>query len=248
MFLGWRVSLQSRLWWVRCPRPLPIFGLQAHSSTSGLHQANTPIRKEETNLALQVNPMKTKIRQFPLIHETTFRNTTEQNLEFRDVLDRISRFIESDPRAIYDLVVTTDAQTHSGHTKFVTYIVAYRVGRGAWLCSRQVIIPREIYSVQEKLSLETTYSQEIAAQFSFAECDRLESIILPYIDQGADIRFMVDIDGGTGARNKTASYLPEMVGRIEAMGLIARVKPESVMVSVADRETKKPFRLRAAST
>ncbi|TBL68505.1 ribonuclease H-like YkuK family protein [Paenibacillus thalictri] len=192
--------------------------------------------------------MKTKIRQYPFIHETTFRNTTEQNLEFNDVLDRISRFIESDPGAVYDLVVTTDAQTHPGHTKFVSYIVIYRVGRGAWLCSRQVILPREIRSVQEKLSLETTFSSEIAAQFSYAERNRLEDIILPYLDQGADIRFMVDIDGGTGAKNKTVAYISEMVGRIEAMGLIARVKPESVMVSLADRETKKPYRLRAAST
>ncbi|CAG7651751.1 ribonuclease H-like YkuK family protein [Paenibacillus allorhizosphaerae] len=192
--------------------------------------------------------MKTKIRQFPLIHETTFRNRTEQNLEFRDVMDRISRFIESDPRAVYDLVVTTDSQTHSGHTKAVTYVVAYRVGRGAWLCSRQIILPREIRSVHEKLSLETTFSQEIAALFGFAERDRLESIILPYLDQGADIRFMVDIDGGAGTKNKTAAYVAEMVGRIEAMGLIARVKPESVMVSIADRETKRPYRLRVAST
>ncbi|MGV2886159.1 ribonuclease H-like YkuK family protein [Paenibacillus taichungensis] len=192
--------------------------------------------------------MKTRKRQYPLIHETTFRNTTEQNLEFCDVLDRISRFIASDPRAVYDIVVTTDAQTHSGHTKFVSYIVVYRAGRGAWLCSRQVILPREIYSVQEKLSLETTFSQEIASQFDYGERDRLEDIIFPYVDQGANIRFMVDIDGGTGAKNKTAAYISEMVGRIEAMGLIARVKPESVMVSVADRETKKPFRLRFASS
>lgn len=156
--------------------------------------------------------------------------------------------ISSDPRAVYDIVVTTDAQTHPGHTKFVSYIVVYRVGRGAWLCSRQVILPREIYSVHEKLSLETTFSQEIAGQFGYAERASIENIIIPYMDEGADIRFMVDIDGGTGARNKTAAYIAEMVGRIEAMGLIARVKPESVMVSVADRDTKRPFRLRTASS
>lgn len=191
--------------------------------------------------------MKKKRRQYPLIHETTFRNMSEQNLEFSDVMERIERFIAQDPRAVYDLVITTDAQTHSGHTKFVSYIVVYRVGRGAWLCSRQIILPREIYSVQEKLSLETSYSQEIAAQFGYAERGLLEDIIVPYIDQGADIRFIVDIDGGSGVKNKTAAYLAEMVGRIEAMGLIARVKPESVMVSIADRETKKPFRLNVAS-
>ncbi|MDF2937524.1 MAG: Ribonuclease H-like [Paenibacillaceae bacterium] len=43
-------------------------------------------------------------------------------------------------------------------------------------------------------------------------------------------------------------YIAEMVGRIEAIGLTARVKPEAVMVSLADRETKKPNRLRAASS
>lgn len=191
--------------------------------------------------------MRTQRRQYPLIHETTFRNMSEQNLAFSDVLDRIERFIAQDPRAAYDLVITTDAQTHSGHTKFVSYIVAYKVGCGAWLCSRQVILPREIRSVQEKLSLETNYSQEIAAQFGYAERSLLEDLIVPHMDQGADIRFMVDIDGGTGTKNKTAAYMAEMVGRIEAMGLIARVKPESVMVSLADRETKKPFRLREAN-
>ncbi|WP_028612364.1 ribonuclease H-like YkuK family protein [Paenibacillus harenae] len=191
--------------------------------------------------------MKTKRRQYPLIHETTFRNMSEQNLAFRDVMNRIERFIAQDPRAVYDLVITTDAQTHSGHTKFVSCIVVYRVGRGAWLCGRQIILPREIFSVQEKLSLETSYSQEIAGQFGYTERARLEDIIVPYIDQGADIRFIVDIDGGSGIKNKTAAYLSEMVGRIEAMGLVARVKPESVMVSIADRETKKPYRLGVAS-
>ncbi|MNP63281.1 hypothetical protein D3C76_1586600 [compost metagenome] len=111
-----------------------------------------------------------------------------------------------------------------------------------------MILPREILSVQEKLSLETAFSQEIAAQFGYAERHQLENLIIPYMDQGADLRFMVDIDGGTGAKNKTAVYIAEMVGRIEAMGLTARVKPESVMVSIADRETKKPYRLRAASS
>lgn len=204
------------------------------------------IRKGRSQFAFLVKPMKTNLRQYPLIHETTFRNTTEENLEFTDVMERIIRFLEQDPQAIYDLVVTTDAQTHTGHTKFVSFIVVYRVGRGAWLCSRQVILPWEILSVQEKLSLETAFSQEIAARFGYAERHELEKITIPYMDQGADLRFLVDIDGGTGAKNKTAAYAAEMVGRIEAMGLTARVKPEAVMVSIADRETKKPYRIMEA--
>lgn len=182
-------------------------------------------------------------RKFPMIHETTFRNMSEQNLGIGDVMKRIAGFIAEDPRAAYNLVITTDAQVHSGHTKFVTFIVAYRVGRGAWLCSRQVILPREIQSVQEKLFLETTYSQEIAVHFDYHYRTQLEDLILPFMDGGADIKFFVDIDGGTDKiKNKTAAYIAEMVSLVESMGLIARVKPESVMVSIADRETKKPYR------
>ncbi|MBW7475835.1 ribonuclease H-like YkuK family protein [Paenibacillus oenotherae] len=178
-----------------------------------------------------------------MIHETTFRNLSEQNLDIQEVMDRIAGFIAQDPRAIYNLVITTDAQVHSGHTKFVTFIVAYRVGQGAWLCSRQVIVPREINAVQEKLLLETTYSQEIAVHFDYAYRVLLEDMILPYMDGGADIKFFIDIDGGTDKiKNKTAAYVAEMVSLVEAMGLIAHVKPESVMVSLADRETKKPYR------
>jgi uncharacterized protein len=192
--------------------------------------------------------MKTKQSKYPMVHETLFRNMSEKDLDIRQVLDRLEHFISQDPRSVYDLVITTDAQTHSGHTKFVSYIVIYRVGRGAWLCSRQVIIPREIYSVQEKLSLETAFSQEIASWIGYEERQALEDIVYPYMGQGADLRFIVDIDGGTGSKNKTAPFIAEMVGRIEAMGLIARVKPDSVMVSIADRETKKPFLLKAASS
>ncbi|UUZ92361.1 ribonuclease H-like YkuK family protein [Paenibacillus sp. P25] len=187
--------------------------------------------------------MKKQRRPIPMIHETTFRNFSEQHLHMHDVFDRIAQFMKQEPRAVYQIVITTDSQVHKGLTKFVTFLVAYRVGHGAWLCSRQIIIPREMDSVQEKLSLETIYSQEIAGYLDEQKRAALEDIILPYVDQGADIKFMVDIDGGTDKiRNKTAAYVGEMVRRIESMGLIARVKPESVMVSVADRETKKPFR------
>jgi predicted RNase H-related nuclease YkuK (DUF458 family) len=187
--------------------------------------------------------MKKQKRQTPMIHETTFRNLSEQNLHMNDVFERIIRFLKQDPRSMYHIVVTTDSQVQAGLTKFVSFLVAYRVGHGAWLCSRQVIIPREIYSVQEKLSLETAYSQEIAGYLNEQKRAELEDIVIPYVEQGSDIKFMVDIDGGTDKlRNKTAAYVGEMVRRVESMGLIARVKPESVMVSVADRETKKPYR------
>ncbi|MFC5404348.1 ribonuclease H-like YkuK family protein [Cohnella soli] len=182
-------------------------------------------------------------RQSP-VHETLFRNLSEKNLNIDDVFERISRFMREEPRAAYQLIIGTDAQVHAGHTKFVTSVVIYRPGRGAWFCYRQTIVPREIRSLQEKLSLETTLSQELAALVDGDRRGMLEDILLPYVYQGAELQVFVDIDAGTDAkRNKTSAYVADMVGRVEAMGLTARVKPEAIGASaVANRFTKTPYR------
>lgn len=188
-------------------------------------------------------------RQFPMIHEKVFRNLSERDMTLDEVFDRIRRFMESDPRASYQLVIGTDAQVHGGHTKFITSVVIIRPGRGAWFCYRQVIIPREIESLQEKLSLETAFSQEIAMYFDAAKRAQLEDIVMPYVYQGAELQLFIDIDAGTDAkRNRTSAFVADMVGRIEAMGMSARVKPEAVVASsVSNRYTKMPYRGPAAS-
>ena len=187
-------------------------------------------------------------RSFPLIHEKTFRNLSERHLTMDGVFERIRGFMLADPRAAYQLLVGTDAQVHAGHTKFVTSIVAFRPGRGAWFCYRQIILPREIRSLQEKLSLETTFSQEIAAYFDETKRAELEDILLPYVYQGAELRLFIDIDAGTDdKRNRTSAFVADLVGRIEAMGISARVKPEAIAASsVSNRYTKTPYRGQAA--
>lgn len=184
------------------------------------------------------------MRQFALIHEMEFRNISEKKLQLEDVFARISGFMSSDPQRAYDLFIGTDAQVHSGHTKFITSVTIHRLGHGAWFCYRQVVIPREIRSLQEKLTLETTFSQEVALYFDDGKRELLENIILPYIYQGAALHFFVDIDAGTDElKNKTSAYVAEMVGRVEAMGLSARVKPEAIGAStVSNRYTKIPYR------
>ncbi|MFB9274185.1 ribonuclease H-like YkuK family protein [Cohnella cellulosilytica] len=186
-----------------------------------------------------------KRRQFPTIHEKVFRNVSEKELVLDEVFSRIQRFMESDPRATYQLVIGTDAQVFAGHTKFITSVVILRPGRGAWFCYRQVIIPREIVSLQEKLSLETTFSQEIAMYFDAAKRALLEDIVLPHVYHGAELQLFIDIDAGTDAkRNRTSAFVADMVGRIEAMGLSARVKPEAIVASaVSNRFTKTPYRV-----
>jgi predicted RNase H-related nuclease YkuK (DUF458 family) len=191
--------------------------------------------------------MKRQRRQFPMIHEMEFHNLSERNLSIEDVVSRIARFMQQEPRAVYNLIIATDAQCHPGHTVFDTCIVSHRIGNCAWVCYRRVIIPREINSVREKLHLETTYSQEIAAMIDNSKRNILEDIILPYIDQGADIKYYIDIDAGVDKiKNRTSEFVSELIGRVESMGLTARVKPEAAMVGVVDRKTKQPYRFKMA--
>lgn len=183
-------------------------------------------------------------RKFALLHEMDFRNISDRNLQLDDVFERIKEFMKADPRRAYDLFIGTDAQVHSGHTKFITSITIHRLGNGAWFCYRQVIILREITSLQEKLSMETQFSLEIAMYFDNAKRETLEDIVFPHLYHGSNFQLFVDIDAGTDEmENKTSKYVAEMVGRVEAMGLSARVKPEAVGASaISNRYTKTPYR------
>jgi uncharacterized protein len=175
-----------------------------------------------------------------------FQNLTESKLSPEDVYRRILRFICQDPGASYQFMIGTDSQGHGDYTKFVTGIIIHRLGKGAWACYRTVVVPREIVSVQEKLSMETALSQEIAALFSGEAIRRLEDVLLPHVLQGAGLTLYIDIDAGTEPKlNVTAKYVQEMVERVEAMGEYApRVKPDACAASAyANRHTKRPARM-----
>jgi predicted RNase H-related nuclease YkuK (DUF458 family) len=175
------------------------------------------------------------------VDELSFQNVTESNLTLEDVLGRILRFMTQDPKGAYHFVIGTDSQVHRGHTKFVTGIVIYRLGRGAWACYRQLAVPRELTSIREKLTLETSFSQRVAGYFDPYVVRRMEEILVPHIYQGVTLETFIDIDAGTDpVINKTALYVQEMVDRVEAMEMYApRVKPEAYAASTyANRYTK----------
>lgn len=184
-------------------------------------------------------------QRIPVQGELKFQNVTESRLSINDVLQRILRFMAQDPASLYHFVIGSDSQVYRGYTKFVTGIVIHRPGKGAWACYRQVIVPREMTSVKEKLSMETSLSQEVASYFAGDAVHQMEEVLLPYVYQGASLQSFIDIDAGTRPIvNKTSLYVQEMVERVEAMGIYrARVKPESVVASsYANRYTKNPSR------
>ncbi|MDF2923418.1 MAG: hypothetical protein K0R57_2332 [Paenibacillaceae bacterium] len=175
-----------------------------------------------------------------------FQNVSERRLTLEDVFQRMQAFMHKDPKGVYRFVVGTDCQANARSTTFVTGIVIHRLGRGAWACYRKTVVPTRIYSIGQKLSMETSMSQETVAEFGTARLLALEDIVLPYVYQGASFSAFVDIDAGTDEfHNKTAPFVAEMVSRVESMGLTARVKPEAVIASsYANRYTKSRSRSR----
>ncbi|PZD94422.1 hypothetical protein DNH61_18660 [Paenibacillus sambharensis] len=174
--------------------------------------------------------------------ELVFQNVSESGMTLEQVKERILAFMGKDPQSEYHFVIGTDSQVFRGHTKFVTGIIIRRMGKGAWACYRQVVVPRELRSIREKLAVETSLSQEIAACFMGGILEEMEETLLPYLYKGAVLELFIDIDAGTHPTiNKTSQYVKEMVDRVEAMGLYAaRVKPESYGASAyANRWTKK---------
>ncbi|MNI20122.1 hypothetical protein D3C73_735810 [compost metagenome] len=178
--------------------------------------------------------------EIPWIHNMEFTNTTERRIEIDTVFSRIKSFMRREPHATYNLIIGTDGHVHRGFTKMITGIIIRRENRGAWACYRQVIIPREIMSVRDKLSTETSLSEEIACYFDDQKRSQLEDILLPFVYHGAALDNFIHIDAGHDkAVSKTALYVSEMVDRVESLGWLPVIKPDSYAASsYADRYSK----------
>ncbi|APH05478.1 ribonuclease H-like YkuK family protein [Bacillus weihaiensis] len=167
----------------------------------------------------------------------TFYNVSEKNMSFHTVIDRLKEFIEKDPRSTYVLSIGSDSHVHQKETKFITAIHLHRVGKGAWGCLKNEMAQRPIMSVREKISMETALSIEIAYYFTSQYLNDLSDLLIPYSDEGADLIFEIHLD--IGKKGMTKELIQEMTGRIEAMGIEAKIKPNSYTAfSYANRFTK----------
>ncbi|MDG5786132.1 ribonuclease H-like YkuK family protein [Evansella sp. AB-P1] len=169
----------------------------------------------------------------------SFENLKEKNMTFEEVFERIVQFMKKDPKGNYRLMFGTDSQVHATYTRFVTGIVIQRERKGAWACLRKVSIPRQINNLHEKISYETSLTEEIASMFTDERKETLINLVLPHVYKGATFTIEGHIDIGCRSQNKTRMYVREMVSRIESMGLEPKIKPESFVASTyANRYTK----------
>lgn len=170
--------------------------------------------------------------------EMVFMNWKEREMTLEEVIEEMKQFMMKDPMGKYKLMIGTDSQVKRDGTLFITGVVLHRVGDGAWACRKKVMIPRRIWNIHQKISYETSLSEEMVFQFS-SKLMEFEDIILPYIYKGAQLEKEVHLDIGEGKRNLTREYVREMVSRIESLGFRAVVKPDAVVASgYANRFTK----------
>ncbi|WP_078596712.1 ribonuclease H-like YkuK family protein [Evansella clarkii] len=169
----------------------------------------------------------------------SFENLQEKNMTFEQVFERIVRFMKQHPDNAYRLMCGTDSQAHPKSTRFVTGIVIQREGKGAWACIRKITYPRQITSLHEKISYETSLTEEVFAMVTEERKERLYNIVLPHIYKGGSLTIEGHLDIGARERNKTRLYVREMMSRIESMGIEPKIKPEAFVASAyANRYTK----------
>ncbi len=160
-------------------------------------------------------------------------------MTFDQVFQHIVHFMERDPAGNYRLMFGTDSHVHHDYTKFITGIVIHCQTKGAWACIRKVIVPRKITNLHEKISYETSLTEEVVSLFTEERKNRLIDIVLPHVYKGASLTIEGHIDIGAGRKNKTRVFVKEMVARMESYGIEAKIKPDSfVASSYANRFTK----------
>ncbi|WP_059103157.1 ribonuclease H-like YkuK family protein [Shouchella shacheensis] len=168
-----------------------------------------------------------------------FYNLQEQEMTFDDVFNRIATFMHKQPAAEYRLMIGTDSQVHADHTRFISGVVIQRMGKGAWACAKKTVVKRKMNNLHERISFETTLTEEIASLFTETDKTTLINIVLPHIYKGATFSIEGHIDIGSEKKNRTREFVNEMVARIESTGFEPKIKPESfVASSYANRYTK----------
>nr|WP_106781282.1 ribonuclease H-like YkuK family protein [Lysinibacillus timonensis] len=173
------------------------------------------------------------------VFEQTFQNLSQKHMSFEQVFQSIVQFMENDPNGNFRLMFGTDSQVHNIHTKFITGIVIQQERKGVWACFRKVIVPRKMNNLHERISFETTLTEEIVAMFTKEKKDRLFEIIFPNLYKGASFSIEGHIDIGSEQRNKTSVFVNEMMSRMNSIGVEAKIKPYSfVASSYANRYTK----------
>ena len=154
-----------------------------------------------------------------------FNSPTYGQLEFKEVVERIAKYMEDVPDQKYRVVIGTDSQVHNhDEVDFVSALIIHRVGSGGiYFWQREKV--KKPYALRERIYEEATRSMTLAEEFLQA----FKNNVLEY-----DLEIHVDV----GRLGETRVMINEVVGMIRGSGFEVKIKPEAYGAqSVADRYT-----------
>jgi len=155
----------------------------------------------------------------------SFNSPTYGQLEFKEVVEKIAKYMEEVPDKKYRVVIGTDSQVHNhDDVDFVSAIIVQRIGSGGIYFWQRERVSKP-YALRERMYEEATRSMALAEEFLQGFKDE----VLEY-----DLEIHVDI----GRLGETRAMINEVVGMIRGSGFEVKIKPEAYGAqSVADRHT-----------
>lgn len=163
-----------------------------------------------------------------------FNSVSDGQLSLLEVTQKIRSFVQDEPKSTYNLVVGSDSherqdQSGKSYIQVVTAIVVHRIGFGGkyfWYRSGK----QRVYSLREKIYLETLQSLDIARDFV--------PMIAYELDGPLHASYSLEIHVDVGQYGDTRDMIHEVVGMVAGFGFVAKTKPYSFAASyVADKHT-----------
>lgn len=160
-----------------------------------------------------------------------FISPTLGKRKIQELIEDIAKFIESDPKASYRLIIGSDSharmQNCQSKLKLVSAIVIHKLGHGGKYFWQGKIIPIT-HTLRDKIYLETIQSIKLAEEF------------LPQLNQrlNGNGSYELEIHIDVGRVGETRDMIKEVVGMVIGNGFTAKIKPESFGASkIADKHT-----------
>lgn len=160
-----------------------------------------------------------------------FHSPTQGALDFEDVVASLFTFIREDPERQYRIIIGTDSrdiQEDPPVRAFVTALIVHRVGFGGRYFWRRVYM-RNIRTIRDIIYREAFLSLQVS--------QKLVELLHRFPGNHLS-NYNVEIHIDVGQNGPTRNLIREVVGMVESMGFVAKVKPESFGAShIAHRHT-----------
>ena len=152
-----------------------------------------------------------------------FNSPTYGHLEWEEALSQMVRFVGSDTKGSYEVIIGTDSEAQNGDADFVSAVIVHKKGKGGiYFWGRQKV--DNLHSLRQRIWQEALISLSVAEKLvgDFGKIGMF----------GLNLEIHVDV----GPNGPTREMISEIVGMIRANGFRVATKPASWGAShVADR-------------